>query len=310
MTIFIVNDNCVSLVKQLTLHMRVPVICYTTQKFEDGEFAVNIHGDVCNEDVVILQFAFSSAHDDLMELILVADQSKKRGAQRIVAMIPYIRYSRQDRGIGGKDCGLQTVAAILETAGVDHIFTVDIHSPQSLSFFKIQVQNLNTTPIIEHTVRREYDITSSHFAVVAPDMGGVARATALCVALGCSLVVLCKYKKVDGTYQLSYVTGDAKNKHCIIVDDIVSTGQTLLNAAHLLTHERGAAKVSAYATHCVANTQRCIELALSPLLQKIYVTDSVLRHVKLPAKFSVISIISLIKIALASVTSNSDNNRK
>ncbi len=267
------------------------VITAHTKKFADQELHVQIDYDLHNQDVAILQSTSKPVNDHLMELLLIADTAKRAGARRIIAIIPYFGYSRQDRpsyNLGPISASL--VATLIEASGVDRVITIDLHSRQSEGFFKIRVQNLDPLLLFTPLFKGINNCT-----VVSPDIGGLPRAQKLTGCLGVDLAVINKSRKQDGECIMSEVIGDVADKSCVLVDDIVDTGETLCQAATLL-RQKGARSVSACVTHAVLSGE-CISRIERSSFDKFYITDTI-NALPLPDKIQVITISGIISDAL------------
>ena len=216
-------------------------------RFSDGEIAVEILEHVRGKEIFVLQSTCSPANDNLMEIMLIVDALRRSSAGRITAAIPYFGYARQDRRVRSSRVPIsaKVVANMLESAGVNRILTMDLHSDQIQGFFDVPVDNIYATPIMLG------DICKNHFndpVVVSPDVGGVVRARALAKQLNSDLAIVDKRRPEANVSEVMQIIGDVRGKCCIIVDDICDTAGTLCHAADALK-EQGASKVFAYITH-------------------------------------------------------------
>lgn len=261
------------------------------ENFQDGELRVQIFGDFYKENVIIVQSISHPANDNLMELLMLTDACRRAGAERIIAVIPYFGYSRQDRK--SYDHGPITVSLIanlLEASGVNVLISVDLHSEQIGGFFKIDVQNLEPITLFLPFIR-----SSKNCVIVSPDAGGVTRAKKVSSFLEVDLAIINKMRSRHNECYMNEIIGSIKNKHCLLIDDIIDTGGTICKAANLLI-EQGALSVDAYVTHGVLSgeSQNLIERSN---LRRIYITDTI-KNIELSSKFHLVSVKKLIAESL------------
>jgi ribose-phosphate pyrophosphokinase len=206
--------------------------------------------------------------DNLMKLLLTIDAARRGGAAHILAVIPYFGYARQDRRIDGRSAiSAKLVAHMIEEAGADSVYTIDIHSEQTLGFFnKTVVDNEWALPVLMDHIPKEIEV------IISPDTGGVRRARKLAESMNKELAILDKRRPFANTAEILNVIGDVSGKHCLIVDDIIDTGGTMIKAAELLKRDHQVASLHIAATHGVFS--RFNELALCPHIDTIYVTDT------------------------------------
>ncbi len=246
----------------------------TIGRFCDGEVRVKIDETVRGADVFVIQPTCPPVNDNLMELLIIIDALRRASVRQVVAVIPYYGYARQDRKhIGRVPISARLVANLLETAGVDRVLTMELHVGQIQGFFNIPVDNLRTDPVFADYIRKT-EPNLSDMTVVSPDVGGVGRARRLAEQLQLPLAVLEKRRNADGTgIKEIRAIGDVTDKRVILIDDIVSTGGTLVHAANaLLAH--GAREVYACCTHGVFAGDALATLAASPL-KKVVVTNTI-----------------------------------
>ena len=215
------------------------------RNFGDGELRVEVQ-DKIEEDVIIVQSTSSPVNDHLMELLLLIDTAKRAGARNIIGVIPYFGYSRQDRTTyQNGPISASLVIKLLESAGVTKIITLDLHSRQLEAVFNVPIFNFDPASIFFPFYKNSQEIV-----VVSPDIGGIARARNFCSLFGKDLAVINKYRDTNNECFMSKIIGNVKNKKCIIIDDIVDSGNTLCKAAQLLK-EHEALAIEAYVTHPV-----------------------------------------------------------
>ena len=203
------------------------------RKFSDGELYIEIHENIRGNSIFIIQSISSPANDNLMELLLCIDALKRSSAKNITAVIPYFGYARQDRKVVPRtSISAKLVSNLITKAGADRIVTLDLHSGQIQGFFDIPVDNLFATPIFARHIKKK--IKSKNLICVAPDVGGTARARALGKMLNVGLAIVDKRRPSPGKSEVMNVIGNVNNKTCIIVDDIIDSGGTIVNAAKIL----------------------------------------------------------------------------
>jgi ribose-phosphate pyrophosphokinase len=250
-------------------------LCDTVvDRFSDGEIRVRILETVRGADVFVIQPTCPPVNDHLMELLIIIDALRRASARTVIAVIPYYGYARQDRKETGRvPISARLVANLIETAGADRVLTVDLHAGQVQGFFNIPVDNLRSDPIFAAYYRKAM-AGSQDTVVVSPDVGGTARARMLAEQIDVPLAVLEKRRAPEGTeIKVLRVIGEVKNRRVVIVDDIVSSGATLVQATEILL-EHGATEVHAFCTHGVFSGQAIQTLEASPL-KKVVVTNTI-----------------------------------
>ena len=244
----------------------------TVKRFADKEVFVEIHENVRGEDVFVLQSTSFPANDNLMELLIVIDALRRSSARRITAVLPYFGYARQDRRSAGRTpISAKLVANLITVAGANRVLTLDLHAAQIQGFFDIPTDNLAGAPVIVRDIREHYD--TSNTMIVSPDVGGVVRARNVAQRLGCDLAIVDKRRQRAGVSEVMNIIGDVSGHDCILIDDIVDSGGTLVNAAEALM-KAGAKNVSAYITHGVLSDTAPARVAGSKLMELV-VSDSI-----------------------------------
>ncbi len=241
--------------------------------FSDGEIFVQIQENIRGQDVFIVQPTCQPVNHHLMELLIMADACKRASAARITAVIPYYGYGRQDR----KDkprvpISAKLVADLITTAGFDRVLAVDLHAGQLQGFFNVPVDNLFASPVlVEYFRQRSYE----DLVIVSPDAGGVERARAFAKHLSASLGIIDKRRESEtkNVAKVMHIIGDVVGRDVLIVDDMVDTAGTLIEATHALL-ETGARRVFAGATHAVLSGPAMQRLADSKL-EELVVTNTI-----------------------------------
>lgn len=241
-----------------------------TTKFSDGEFTVSIEETIRGKEVAIVQSTFPPT-DNLMELLLLVDAAKRASAKRIIAVIPYFGFARQDR----KDkprvaIGAKLVANLLTAAGIDRLITMDLHADQIQGFFEIPVDHLYASALFVPYLEK---LDRKNLCIATPDTGGTKRANSYAKLLGVDMAICYKQRKVANEIESMTVIGDVAGKDVVLVDDMCDTAGTLTKAAALMI-ENGARTVRAICTHPVLSGPAYERIAES-VLTELVVTDSI-----------------------------------
>ncbi|WP_341749352.1 ribose-phosphate diphosphokinase [Candidatus Tisiphia endosymbiont of Sialis lutaria] len=281
--------------KKLARHLAKELNCQYVETyittFDDSETKVQILEDVQGCDVVIVQSTSRPTNNHLMELLLLVDTVKRAGASKVTAVIPYLGYSRQDRRYDNfSPVPARLVANMLEIAGVDRIITVDLHSQQLEGFFKIAIQNLEPISLFAPIIKNY-----NNAIIVSPDIGGFVRIGAVNKLFNINMAVINKSRDSTDQCQMSEIIGNVSGKHCLLIDDIVDSGETLCKGAKLLMAV-GALSVDAFVTHPVLSGASKKNIENSDIMN-IYITDTI-ETTDLPSKFHIISVTPIIVAAL------------
>ncbi|HOV21217.1 MAG TPA: ribose-phosphate pyrophosphokinase [bacterium] len=262
-------------------------------RFKDGEICVKIEENVRGKDVFVIQSTCPPVNENLMELLIILDALRRASSKRITAVLPYFGYARQDR----KDqprvpITAKLIANLIVSAGANRILTMDLHAPQIQGFFDIPVDHLFAAPIvISYLEEKVFD----KLVVVAPDVGGVKMARAFAKRLDASLAIVDKRRESPDKVEVTHVIGEVKGKKVIIVDDMISTGNTIIEAADILI-KGGAIEVYGCASHAVFS-EDTIEKLNNSNLKEIIITNTI-PHLSLPPKFKILSVSSLLGEAI------------
>jgi ribose-phosphate pyrophosphokinase len=208
-----------------------------------------------------------------MELLIIIDALRRASAGRITAVVPYFGYARQDRKAGGRTpISAKLVANLITHAGADRVMTLDLHAGQIQGFFDIPTDNLYAGPMMTRDIKERFDL--GRLMVVSPDVGGVARARGLAKRINAPLAIVDKRRERAGESEVMNVIGEVAGRICILVDDIIDSGGTIVNAADALL-EQGATEVYAYITHGVLSGGAVARITGSRL-KELVITDSIL----------------------------------
>lgn len=270
--------------------------------FSDGEVRIEIGGNVRGCDVFVVQPTCSPVNHNLMELCLILDALKRSSADRVTAVVPYYGYARQDRKVMPRaPISAKLVADFLTVAGMHRLLTVDLHSGQIQGFFNLPVDNLYASKILIDHMRQFED----NVVIVSPDAGGTDRARAYAKRLNAKLAIIDKRRDTPNKAQAMHVVGDVKDKVAIVLDDMIDTAGTMVEAGKILG-ENGAKEVLACATHAVLSGPAVERLEQSNFSQ-IIVTDTIplTERAKVCGKIKVLSIASLLAKAIHNIHTES-----
>jgi ribose-phosphate pyrophosphokinase len=286
-----------ALSEAIAAYLATPLAKAVVRRFAEMEVFVEIQENVRGADAFILQSTSYPANDHLMELLIITDALRRASARRITAVIPYYGYARQDRKTGSRTpISAKLVANLITGAGADRVMTLDLHAAQIQGFFDIPTDNLYASPVMVRDIRERFDLKK--LMVVSPDVGGVVRARGLAKRIDAPLAIIDKRRERAGESEVMNVIGEVDGRTCILVDDIVDSGGTLVNAADALL-EQGATDVYAYATHGVLSGGAVARVTASRL-KELVITDSIqpTEAVRVARNIRVLSIATLIGEAI------------
>jgi len=289
--------------KNIAKYLKSKLVNSSIRNFSDGEIYVEINENIRGNSIFLIQSVSSPANDNLMELLLCIDAHKRSSAKNITAVIPYFGYARQDRKVAPRtSISAKLVSNLITKAGADRVVTVDLHAGQIQGFFDIPVDNLFATPIFARHVKKK--IKSKNLICVAPDVGGTERARALGKILNVGLAIVDKRRPKPGQSQVMNIIGDVKGKTCILVDDIIDSGGTIVNAAKALK-DRGAKEVYVYITHGVLSGEAVNKIKKS-VIKNLVITDTIdnMNRVKGAKNIEVLSISGLMGEAIKRISNS------
>jgi ribose-phosphate pyrophosphokinase len=261
------------LAEAIAAYLDIPLARCIVRRFADMEIFVEVQENVRGEDVFVIQSTSAPANDHLMELLILIDALKRASARRITAVVPYFGYARQDRKPGPRTpISAKLVANMIVRAGADRVLTLDLHAGQIQGFFDIPTDNLFAAPVMVQDIRDVFP--NDNLMVVSPDVGGVVRARGLAKRIDAPLAIVDKRRERPGDSEVMNVIGDVAGHTCILVDDIVDSGGTLVNAAEALL-DQGANLVTGYITHGVLSGGAVARIMASGL-KELVITDSIL----------------------------------
>ena len=295
LVIFSGNSNK-KLALDICRNLKVKLGDASIERFADGEVRIKIDDNVRGHDVFVIQSTSNPANEHLMELLIMIDALKRASAQRITAVLPYFGYARQDR----KDqprvpITAKLVANLLTVAGADRILTVDLHAGQIQGFFDIPLDHLFAVKIF--TDYRKRIQVKERLVVVSPDVGGIKTARAYAKRFECGLAIVDKRRIDDKKAEVMHIMGDVKGKHAVIVDDMVATAGSLVEAVEAIK-KAGALDVYAAITHPVL-CGPAIERIKKSKLKGLIVTDTIpIPEDKMISRIKVLSVAPLLAEAI------------
>ena len=289
--------------KKIAQNLKLKLVNSNIKRFADGEIYVEINENIRGNSIFVIQSISTPANDNLMELLICIDALRRSSAKNITAVIPYFGYARQDRKVVPRTAiSAKLVSNLITNAGAHRILTVDLHAGQIQGFFDIPVDNLFSTPIFSKHIKKY--ISNKNIICVAPDVGGVERARALGQKLNVGLAIVDKRRPAPGKSQVMNIIGNVKGKNCLLVDDIIDSGGTIVNAAKALK-EKGAKDVYVYVTHGVLSGN-AVEQINNSKIKKLILTDTIdnSNKIKKSSKIVVLSISNLMAEAIKRISNS------
>ena len=292
-----------SLSRSIARQLKLKLVNTNIKSFADGEVYVEINENIRGNSVFVIQSTSTPANDNLMELLLCIDALRRSSAKNITAVIPYFGYARQDRKVVPRtSISAKLVSNLITNAGANRIVTVDLHSGQIQGFFDIPVDNLFTTPLFTRYIKK--NLKNKNLICVSPDVGGVQRTRGLATKINVDLAIIDKRRLQPGKSQVMRIIGNVQNKECIIVDDIIDSGGTIVNAVDALIKE-GAKSVYVFVTHAVLSGEAINKIKKSKI-NKLIITDSIdnTKKIKNVSKIQVLSIAPLMAEAIKRISNS------
>jgi ribose-phosphate pyrophosphokinase len=287
------------LAQEIATILEMRLAAAEVSQFSDGEVFVQVNENVRGADVFVIQPTCAPVNQNLMELLIMIDALRRASAQRITAVVPYYGYGRQDRKVQPRvPITAKLVADLITAAGAHRVLTMDLHAAQIQGFFNIPVDHLFAAPVLlEYFHRRMLEGAWKDLVVVAPDAGGVERARAFAKRLGTSLAIMDKRRIRINEAQMMRVIGDVEDCDTILLDDIIDTAGTVVQAVSAL-REAGARRVLASCTHPVLSGP-AIERLERCIIEEVVVTNTLpLREDQRSTKITVLSVAPLLAEAI------------
>ncbi|PYN62136.1 MAG: phosphoribosylpyrophosphate synthetase [Candidatus Rokuibacteriota bacterium] len=284
------------LAEEIAQYLRVPLCDAEVSRFSDGEVYVQINENVRGADVFVIQPTCPPVNDTLMELLIMIDALKRASAHRITAVLPYYGYARQDRKVQPRvPITAKLVADLLEAAGINRVLALDLHAGQIQGFFKVPVDHLFAGPVVMIDYLRKKELHDP--VIVAPDAGGVERARAIAKRFNAGLAIIDKRREGPNQAAAMHLIGEVKGRDAVVIDDMVDTAGTLIQAVSALARE-GARRILACGVHAVLSGPALERIAASPL-EEVVVTNSIpVSAAKRAARVTVLSVAPLLGEAI------------
>ena len=258
------------LTSKICKYLGIPIGSAMVSQFSDGETRVELQQNVRGADVYILQPTCAPANHHIMEALTIVDACKRASAKHITLVAPYFGYGRQERkNTPRTPITAKLVAELMEAAGITRLLTLELHNSAIQGFFNVPVDHLFSKPVFAGYFQQ----MAADSIVVSPDAGGVERARAIAKQFNCGLAIIDKRRDKPNESAVMHIVGDVKDKHCLLVDDIVDTAGSLVNAANAL-RENGAKSISAAITHAVLSGPAVGRIQES-VMDEVVVTDSI-----------------------------------
>jgi len=292
-----------NLSQKISKFLKTRLVNSKIKKFADGEIYVEINENIRGNNIFIIQSISSPANDNLLEMLLCIDALKRSSAKNITAVIPYFGYARQDRKVVPRtSISAKLVSNLITKAGADRVVTVDLHAGQIQGFFDIPVDNLFATPIFYRHIKKRLKL--NNIVCVSPDAGGIVRTRGLSKLLDVGLAIVDKRRPSPGKSEVMNIIGNVKNKVCIMVDDIIDSGGTIVNAAKMLQN-KGAKEIHVYITHGVLSGDAVKKIKNSPI-KNLIITDTIDNSKKInnAKNIEILSISNLLGEALKRISNS------
>ena len=290
------------LCKDIARELKLKLVNSHIKRFADGEVYIEINENIRGNSIFVVQSTSNPANDNLMELLICIDALRRSSAKNITAVIPYFGYARQDRKVVPRTAiSAKLVSNLITNAGANRILSVDLHAGQIQGFFDIPVDNLFATPIFARHIKRT---KLNNLICVAPDVGGVERTRALSRRINSSIAIIDKRRPAPGKSEVMNIVGSVKGKNCIIVDDIIDSGGTIVNAVKALK-EKGAKDVYVYITHAVLSGEAVKKIEKSQI-KKLITTDTIdnSKKIRESKKIEIISLAPMISEAMKRIANS------
>ncbi len=294
--LFTGNSNP-ELAKKIAEYLGVELGNAVVTSFQNGETRIQIEENVRGSEVFVVQPTCGNVNNALMELLIMVDALSRSSAKSITAVVPYYGYARQEKKTMGREpISAKLVANLMTTAGCDRVITIDLHAAAIQGFFDIPVDNLMMMPIAVDYFRQK-NIPKEELVIVSPDAGGVARARAFAERLGAGIAILFKRRPRPDAIEVMDMVGEIEGKTILVVDDIISTGGTLVRGVEMLK-KLGAKKIYAAATHATL-AGNAVQLIEDSPLEEVIVSDTVPINPDTPStKITTLSVASLLGEAI------------
>ena len=285
------------LAQAISAELGIPLADSHVGRFPDGEIDIKLNEDIRGRDVFVLQPTNPPVNENWIELLLLLDTLRRSSAGRITAVMPYYGYARKDRKDEGRvPISAKVVANTLIASGADRVVTIDMHAAQIQGFFDIPVDHLYARPVLLEAVR---ELEVSNPVVVTPDVGGTKMARAYATRLHADLAIVDKRRISGSEISVEHVIGNVEGRDVVIVDDMISTGGSISEAARIL-RAAGAERIVIAVTHAVFCGPAIERLDAAPV-DRILATDSIPQGAHRPRKLQLVSIAPLLAQTILSI---------
>jgi len=285
----------------ISSELRIPLASAKLERFPDGEFDIKVDTDLRGTDCFVIQPTCPPVNENWAELLLLLDCLRRSSAGRITAVMPYFGYARKDRKDEGRvPISAKVVANTLVQSGADRILALDLHAAQIQGFFDIPVDHLYAKPVLLEAVQR---LAIDKPVVVSPDVGGIKMARSYAKALdGADLAIVDKRRISGSQIAVEHVIGEVEGRNVLVVDDMITTGGSMAEAARIV-RQHGARKVVVAVTHAVLCGPAVERLDAAPI-DRILATDSIPLDGKRPERLTVVSVSGLLARAIHNIHLN------
>ncbi len=268
-------------------------------RFSDGEVRVKIEESMRGMDVFVVQPTSSPVNEHVMELLIILDALRRASVERMTVVCPYYGYARQDKKVKPREpITARLIADLITLAGANRILALDLHVEQIQGFFTIPVDHLYAGPLIADYLRSR-DL--GDVVVVSPDVGGVGRAQALAQQIDATLAILVKRRPEPNRSEVTNVIGDVQGKTCVMIDDIIDTGGSIVGGADIL-RQRGADRVIVACSHAVLSGPAVERLEMASFIEQVIITDTISHPCDyLTPKFECLSVAPLLAEAIGRI---------
>lgn len=290
-----------ALAQAISRHLSVPLAATHSARFPDGEMDIKVNDDLRGTDCFVIQPTCPPVNDNWIELLLLLDTLRRASAGRITAVLPYYGYARKDRKDEGRvPISAKVVANTLISCGAERILALDMHAPQIQGFFDVPVDHMYAKPVLMQAIER-LDIEDP--MIVSPDVGGIKMARAYAKALNNADLAIVDKRRISGSQiAVEHVIGDVEGRNVVIVDDMISTGGSIAEAARIV-RKAGARSVVIAVTHGILCGNAVERLDGAPI-DKILITDSVPPKDVRPQKLEIVSVAPLLARAIVNIHRN------
>lgn len=270
--------------------------------FADGEIYVKIKSDIQGKDVYLVQPSATPVNDSIMELLLMTDAAKRADAKKVIAVMPYMGYERQDRKmVAGESIAAKLHAKLLEAAGIDKVIAIDLHASQIEGFFENEsnVVHLSAIPVLSKYIKKK---NIEDLVIVSPDVGGGKRVKALAKELNCPCAIIDKEREQHNEAKAINLYGEVAGKNCVLYDDMIDTAGTIIEAVKMIK-DKGAKDIYVCATHGIFSEPAFDRLNNAPI-KEIIITNTLPLKKNAPDKITQIDISSLVADAIKKLSAD------